>query len=244
MLKRVSLSLLACFGLTDARADFDYDAGAGLITVDADGSASGFFVGGSYYFNTVRTSLGPLGAAVFLDKSSFVRAAVTEVDNGDSISLSSRFLLARQTIFELSYTDSDFDSSLELGLGKYLTDTSALLFNYVEGDDVDSLGVNYTSFLPLAEGKSWAYDVGLAYIDAPSDSGLAISGGVTYYPQSNLGVGATANISSAGDFDRNEFGINGQYFFNPSISGTVALLTQEVGDTDLDIITLGVEARF
>jgi len=108
MLKRLSFISLISLWINCAYADFNYDAGLGFISVDEDGSSEGFLLGGSYYFNTVSTSHGPLGAAVFLDKSSFVRANLTEVTNGDSIVLSSRFLLARKTILELDYTDADF----------------------------------------------------------------------------------------------------------------------------------------
>jgi len=57
-------------------------------------------------------------------------------------------------------------------------------------------------------------------------------------------LGFTVGFSEAGESDTNEFGINGQYFFRSDVSGTFSFQTQDVDGGDIDVITLGVEARF
>ena len=140
MLKRITLLLLACSIFTEAYADFNYDVEGGFVSVerrDID-TAAGFFVGGSYYFGAVDTSLGPLAAAAFLDKASFVRAAKTDVLGRDAVSLDLRLFVSPHVFFDVNYVDSDVDSSIGGSLGVYPTDTSTLRVDYAFGDVIHS----------------------------------------------------------------------------------------------------------
>ena len=250
MLKRITLFLLACSVFTEAHADFNYDVEGGFVSVerrDID-TAAGFFVGGSYYFGAVDTSLGPLAAAAFLDKASFVRAATTDVLGRDAVSLDLRLFVSSNVFFDVNYVDSDVDSSIGGSFGVYPTDTSALRVDYAFGDVIhSSWGVNYKTFWLNANATGWSAELGFDGIrvnsdsDATRDNELVLSGGLTYYPLSALSIGGTISIASDEEVDGNSLGIHAQYFFNSSLFITAAFGRQREGSVEDEPMRIAAE---
>ena len=60
---------------SSAQADYRWELGASYLKGDDYQEGT---IGGSYYFNDVDTSKGPLAEAAFLDKSSYVGAGYSQ----------------------------------------------------------------------------------------------------------------------------------------------------------------------
>jgi hypothetical protein len=234
--------------------DYQFELGAAYVTGDSFGADyDGFGFSGEFHFDKVDTSKGPLNEAAFLDKSSSVGAvwATTEfdvpgADAEDDITLLGRFVTGSDWIIEGSYQDKDDDGAIvTVGGGVYLNDTTDLVVSYQKYDDVDvsSLGADMHGLYSLNGGAALAYDLGASYLDVYDDTGYELRGGLEYYFNKSLSIGAGLSLYSvdAGDISTLSVGVN--YFVAPSIklSAEFATLGQ---DGDGDSILLGGVVRF
>lgn len=241
----------------EARAGFSqFD-----ITPPNGGSVDGNVIALSavYYLQMVDTTGGPLLERPFLDKSAFVAGsfAQSKPDQGqdtDTIGIDARFVTQDDLIFELGYDKADAgvggdDKTLGFGVGKYLDrNTTAVLFYETEdrGVDVDTFGGRYRHLTNnSAAGTSSAYEVGLALVDAPSDSGFEISLGGTYYPSEYLSVGVELEYLDIGNFDETDITLSGNNFFTDTLfAGLLFKRSSNSSDVDLDFIGALVGTRF
>lgn len=242
MKKLILSSAIGLLASVSAQADFQTSFELSYLDADAD---NGFGIAGTYYFDAVDDSNGPLAEAAFVDKASGVSAAFVGIDDNDTVALSGRFVLANDFTINATYMDSDIrDSTFGIGLGKYLTDTSEVALSIETNDFVDSLALDYHNLTKLDGDASFSYDLGLAYIDTDSDSGYGINGGVTYYPSSELGFGAFADLQNDFAGAQDTYGIEGQYFLDRGMAFGAEFARVDSNSGEEDTFTLTFEARF
>jgi opacity protein-like surface antigen len=234
--------------------DYQFELGAAYITGDLSGvDYDGFGFSGEAHFDKVDTSKGPLNEAAFLDKSSFVvaRWLTLEADfpgaeAADNIALEGRFVVGSDWIIEADFNDLDGDETiLGVGIGRYLNDTTDLVVSYEQYDEADSssLGADIHSLHSLTGGTALAYDAGISYLDSGDENGYELRGGVDYYFNKSVSVGAGLSLASIDEEDVSTLGLRVNYFVAPSIklSAEVESLGQ---DADGDAIMLSGAVRF
>jgi len=214
---------------------------------------------GTYYLQIVDFTNGPLAERAFLDKSAYLQAGITQTkpDQGsdaDTTGLGARFVTQEDLIIELGYDTTDTGSgddskTLELAVGKYLDSSSTAMFFYESeenGVDIDTIGGRYRGLLDdPAANTHVAYELELALVDAPNDSGFQIGIEGTYYPSLQLGVGASLVYLDVGDFDDTVLSFRVDNFFTDTVFAGLAY-SQNSGSNDVDTDFLGVRvgARF
>ena len=227
-----------------ASAEFQTEFNFALVEADEDG----FFVEGTYHFNEVDTSKGPLELASFLDRATSVTARFSDLINDDGFSLDGRFVLGNDFIIEAGYMQDP--STFNIGAGTYLSDSSEISLTFENNDDANtnSLTVDYFEIKDTRDNRSYAYDVGFSVIDGDGDDGFGVGGNITYYFQPEFSVGVTAGLVDVGDFEANNFVIDANYFFSETIAifGSFSRDDQSFGDFEVesDTFIVGVTGRF
>lgn len=217
---------------------------------------------GSYFLRPVNTSLVPLVEAAFLDKAASVSITMinSEIDQQPDIDhrfISGRFVTAQNYILELDYDTSeaegapDVDKTLTVGIGKYLDNRADVLLSYSTEDkadanfEVDVLSIR-TRRINIGSGLStwWSYELGADYIDAANDNGYQLSLGASYYPSTQLAVGAEFELRSVGDADSQGISLIGEYFFTEQFSVNLLYAQHDADTRDTKTMAFGVTGRF
>jgi len=246
----------AITALTSAYAQADtyqVEVGANYSQTDYDGfEVDTSSLNAEIFFSEVDTSKGPLAEASFLDKASGLGLSYDSIspevgDSTDNWSTDIRFVTSGSLIIEATYSDLDFDSVYGIGIGTYLNDTTDIVVSYSTTDesDVDTLAVDLHNVTSLSGDSSLGYNVAAVYVDTDDDSGYGIAGELTYYVNNNLGFGAFADITSVGDADVTNYGLNADYFINSMVRIVATYATTDF-DSELtaDTLSIGVSARF
>jgi len=247
------LSLFVAVGAVIASPVFanDYQAEIGLTygQIDypsADLNTTTLF--GEVFFDKVDTSKGPLGEASFLDKSSGLAATYTEVEDADNNdwNLSGRFVLSSDYIVEASAASINDSDTIGLGFGKYLTDTTDLVFSYAKNDDadVDTFALDLHSVVALEGDASLAYTLTAAYLNTAEDSGTSLSGDLTYYVNNNLGLGASYSRESISDLDISSWSVFVDWFVTGNLDLGLVYASADLDFIETDTITGSLSYRF
>lgn len=152
----------------------------------------------------------------------------------NSVGVSGRQFLSDAIFVNFGYDHKDYETSrvngsrsndntsfYRAGVGTYLTDTSTIAFNILDGDNTKpSYSLFYKNiFLAPNDGVSHGLTASMSYANQSSD---VWSAGLGYdlYPSRDWAFNINASVQHSEGFSSeiNEtiaFGIGGQYFFNP-----------------------------
>lgn len=237
---------------------YNLEASAAVGEADTDfGDADLIGVSGTLYLQQVTTDKGPLAEAAFLNRASSVSLSYFELDperfgsDIETTDLSGRLVTGDGLIIEGGWQDSDFGDTLSFGLGTYIDAGTSIIASYSSWDpdgsnfDIDRLGVDLHRVLASTGTSTLAWDAGLAYVDTDNDNGYGLSGGITYYPDTNLGFGAAIEHLDVGDYDATTFTLHGEYFFSPKLAlGAAYTDTDDETGLELETILFSLTGRF
>ena len=242
-MKKIALAtaVAAVCSVGVAQADtYNWEVQGNYTNIDNGfADVDGYGIDGTYYFQEVDDSKGPFSEAAFLNKASSVTLGYVDFDGSDSVSIAGRLVLDSNLTLEANYADADGSDVYGAAIGMYINDTSEVQLTYADSDadDADVWGVEYHGVYDLGDNAALAADLGLSTADA----GEALTGGLTYYPMPQLGLGVDLAYL---DYDDSDFGygLSAEYFFTNSIFAGATY--NSVDDADVDTYTLYVGARF
>lgn len=253
-----------------AQADYRWEAGADLT----GGDVNAIGVGGTFYLDRVDDTRGPLGEAAFIDHASSV--SVNYVDgktdgDGPGIEFKDYGIAGRYVtdeagwIFDLGYERNEPDNPLDVGpdefeidtftagVGKYLTDTTTLVFSYQnrdadDGGDVDS----YRGDIDHLMITSWGgikFAGAYGQVDVDDDIGDDIDIyelDVTVYPTNAIGLGAGYRNTENDLQEVEQYFLSAEYFITNDVAVSLEYQDAEIEDTDIDAdaIVFGARLRF
>lgn len=252
----ILLGLLLSLTSVNSFADYQVEISAALGTADLetpggdeDGDLIGLFA--EFNFLPIDTGRGPLAEASFLTQSSLIQVSHVELDfdNGDSDTtvLAGRIVTDNGFIVEASYQEVLDADTISIGLGTYLTDELDLVVSFSDSNDNDTstLSAAVHGLTPLSGGATLAYDVTLGYVDADSDNGTEIGGGITFYPSNNLGLSASYNRVSVDNGDVDTLSLGVDYFISEAFRVGASFQTVDLGSNlDIDVMLINGAYRF
>ena len=255
---------------TTAQADYRWEADAAVSGIDV--KALG--LGGTYYLDSVDDTKGPLAEAAFIDQASFVSVNYTDGktdSNGDGLEFKDYGIAGRyitsgdQWIFDLGYTRSEPENPLNVGpdefeidtfsvgIGKYLTDTTTLVFSYQnkdadEGGDVDAYRGDLEHLL-LADWGAIKFAGAYGWVDVDNKLGDDIDIyeiGATVYPWRWLGIGAGYRNTENDLQEVEQYVASVEYFISEAVGVALEYQNAEVEDTNAyaDAVILSARLRF
>ena len=219
---------------------------------------------GTWYFENVDTSKGPLNEAAFLDHASNITVFATdgEVDlnsldrdledkDGQTYGFNSRYVAEGPGwklsgwLGELGYEYRDLDSSVDIyhaAIGKYVTPNTTVVFNYDRidvsaGGDTNGYSADLEHFFAFSNGglKVNASAGKVVVSDADDVEQYEIGG--TWYLSNNLGFGAGYMNTQQNGFEVNSWAVNANWFITESFAVDLAY-----GQESFDDINLGAAA--
>jgi len=255
---------------TAAQADYRWEADLGL----SGGDVNAIGAGGTYYFGGVDDTKGPLAEAAFTDHSSSASVNYTDgKTNGDrddlefkSYGIAGRYITDDEGwIFDLGYARNEPENPLDIGpdefeidtlsvgVGKYLTDTTTLVFSYQnqdadEGGDLDSYRGDL-EHLWLADWGAIKFAGAYGWVDVDSNLGDDIDiyeVGATVYPWKWLGIGAGYRNTENDLQEVEQYVASVEYFINDDVAVALEYRDAEIEDTDVeaDAVIFSARLRF
>jgi len=223
----------------------------------------------------VDDTKGPLAEAAFLDHASSVSVNYTDGEtDGDGehdlefkdYGISGRYVTADAGwIFDLGFERNEPDNpfsagpdefeidTFSVGVGKYLTDTTTLVFSYEnkdadEGGDVDTYRADIVHLWQL-EKLALKFNGGYGQTDVDDDYGDDIDAwelGATVYPCKGLGIGGGYRNTENNLAEVEQYYARAEWFINDQVGVSLEYQDAEVEDTDLeaDAIVFGARLRF
>lgn len=260
------VSALALCAAVSAQADnFQLEVNAGWAqgTVDvgvAEADYDGYIWSGTIFFSEVDTRGGPWREAAFMDKEGSLSLTQTDFSDEDDLgetttSINGRFLsddyILELGVDQISYGEGyedDEEHIFSLGFGAYLNDHSDIVATYSRSSDteIDALAVNYHNVIQRAS-SAWGIDLGGTYLEVPDESGFGLTAGAIYYPTPKLGIGASVDVLSIGDYETQTFTALAEYFINSTFAGTLSYSYETLDDgleIDDSMVAVSVKARF
>lgn len=252
-----------------AQADYRFQADAGI----SGGDVSSISLGGTAYLMPVDDTKGPLGEAAFIDQASSLSVLVsdgeTDVDSASDVELESYGISGRYVtkqsggwIVDLGAERDEVDGfevdNYSIGVGKYLWDTTTLVFTYGNSDaevggDVDSYRLDLDHLITFENNGGLKLHAAYGVTDIDDDEDFSDSEDVdvyevdaTWYVCKHLGLGiGYSNTEDAGE-ELEQYFASAEYFISDSIAVGVAYTEAEVEDTgfETDSYLLTLSARF
>lgn len=266
-------ALVAGLGLalsSAAQADYRWEAGVDLSGGDVDAIG----VGGTFYLSPVDDTKGPLGEAAFLDHASSISANYIDGEtdgDGEGIefkdySISGRYVTNEaRWIFDLGYERNEPDNpfgvgpdefeidTFTAGIGKYLTDSTTLVFTYQnkdadEGGDVDTYRADIEHLWQLSK-VALKFNAGYGQTDIEEEFGDDIDiwdAGVTVYPSKRLGIGGGYRNTENDLAEIEQYFARAEWFINEQVGISLEYQDAELDDTDIeaDAVVFGARLRF
>jgi len=207
---------------------------------------------GSYYFSPVSTRKGPLGEAVFLNRSNsinagFSHAAIDFGGNsfssnswsiGGTVHVEDSGLFLNGAIAQANGSDRGYYG---LGAGYYLSKDWSVSINTDFDEDLEYRGVSVDT--------KKLYDLGgdtylnlTASINNPDQGSTGYAIGTDYYLNKNLSVGVGRSWS--GSFTDGTTALNTNWFFTDTASLSVSIARTEIDSFSDNTFSLGASARF
>ncbi|MGJ8692763.1 MAG: putative porin [Thalassotalea sp.] len=197
--------------------------------------------GFTYHFSEQATNKGPWAEAGFLNKSSFASAAITYADadywgSETGFSLMGQGMINDTFFINADYSKIDDFKSIGIGAGAYLTDTSAVYFNYNNidnsafNDDSDyEFTLGYKNIVQLNNNNSVAFTAQASKYEGEEQT-YGLNADYYFTPKTYLGLGLTY-------IDYNEYGshtnfeLSAGHFFNNQVGVDVSYMNGDLDDT-------------
>ena len=285
----LSLSLLSAN--SHAEQSYQVEITGGYEKEDADTSTDkSTILGAEIYFLPVNIENKPLAEAAFLDKSSSVIIGYIKLKS-DLQNSSINSIDASGPLFAINYVtktdafilgavystqDVEVDPNVitsdikttGIEIGKYLNDSSAIRFTYMNSDteirstvssltanlDIDFYKLAYKTVQPLNATSYYLFSAGIELIKKNDSSSvkednneLSILGEYYFTRMTSLGAGASFNSGDDISDEGKTFGIGGTHFFTQQIALNIIWSTFIADDSqteDTDSISIDVIARF
>jgi hypothetical protein len=246
-----AITFLCAFSSMSYAENYNSEFSAGYIAgdVDAEGQSSdlnAFSILQQVYLSEVDTSVGPLGQAAFVSRSSsysFGYSVIDDVNESDTDIASAAIDLRHKDtglIFSLAYSFTDISSvgaisdQVDVRVGKYVAETTAVSleysrekFNQQDGlaEDVVALSITHVGTGDVG----FAIEGSLSMADKINDDeqfGIAVSAAV--YPARDFGMGAGFDVSLAEEDNDRVFAF-AEWFVKPNLK---AAATYYISDED------------
>jgi hypothetical protein len=213
----------------------------------------------TWFMETVDTSKGPLGEAAFLDHASSIKVVVKDGkveltnqnnDDGQTYEAKMRYV-AEGPGWELSGWLVDLGvkrsepgnqkyDHYNVGVGKYITENTTLVFNYANtgfnngnGSGTDTYGGTMGHFFAIGDGGLKA-EGNFSRTYVPNRDDIDNYGvGVTYYLGSNLGFGANWEQNEINGWEINTYGVSAQWFISENLA--VSLSYQDITPDEIKL---------
>ena len=213
----------------------------------------------TWFMETVDTSKGPLGEAAFLDHASSIKVVVKDGkveltnqnnDDGQTYEAKMRYV-AEGPGWELSGWLVDLGvkrsepgnqkyDHYNVGVGKYITENTTLVFNYANtgfnngnGSGTDTYGGTMDHFFAIGDGGLKA-EGNFSRTYVPNRDDIDNYGvGVTYYLGSNLGFGANWEQNEINGWEINTYGVSAQWFISENFA--VSLSYQDITPDEIKL---------
>lgn len=265
----IASALLATLAAVNVAHAYQTEVNVGYESTDfddADGSVDAISLNGKYYLAPVKTGSAPLAEAAFLDKSSNVALAYTNLDSdgleADSLGLSGEYYIPNSQFYvsgSLNRTDADGEKgngfAVEAG---YLPMTGLLLAVGVADmeESLDPLqfakyGTLTSVGTVLSAGEDTAVTLRAKYVykvgtnDVNLESNLVIGDETAYRVAADLYLDPTLSIGASladATFDDSDmiFGVRAQKFVTPTVAVGGSYTTTDGADS----FGLNLTARF
>lgn len=258
-------ALLACSIASHAEyraeisaAYIDMETTLGAFSTDTDG----WDLSGTYYFDNVDSSKGPLAEAAFLDRASGISGSFSRLSNDDlGMDLNSHgisgLFVSKQTgwLFGAAFEKADLDqpdadiNTYAIRAGKYIADNSTLSVSYGYSEDADYSGsdklqnysLDFRHLSSTESGHSYAIAGYLGKQDSLFNSKDTLYGGsYTLYLNNNLGFGASMDMIDSDYEEIFGYSLFASWFVNESIGLSLSYTNEEADEFDFENETLAV----
>ncbi len=250
--------------------EYQIEVGAGLIDGEfesdvLDDDIWGRTLFATTYFGVVDDDDGPLAEAAFINRASSLGISFIDFETRDTEIESENFGIAIRLVDEESGWSFGFgfDSgtveqvdteALSLTVGKYIAETTEVDFTFVfadaestaGSDDTESYAFSidhlFTGSLPVALGAT----IGSVEVAGENEQTAGVE--VTLYPMRELGIGAAYEMVD-GEEETTATSVFAQWFVTRAYAieasyQSADLGETDAGDTETNLVTLGVMGRF
>lgn len=218
---------ISCLSFNALAENYQTELAAGYLDFDV---ADGFVLGAQYHFSQVDTSNKPLAEASFLDRSSNIALAYTDIEDFDATVIGAEFYLNSFYIAPTYTNPSVGDGVFAAAIG-YVGDGWRVITTVPEEDY--ELNIDFKYVTKLSGDDFINFEAGYADGGDFSDDTITVVG--DYYFDETFSVGAL--LVNADDTD---FGLRINKFFTSKFSAGA----QFVSGDEVDTFSLDVAVRF
>ncbi|MCB1704938.1 MAG: putative porin [Halioglobus sp.] len=215
---------------------------------------------GTWYFENVDTSKGPLNEAAFLDHASNITVFATDgevdlnsIDNrlsdkdGQTYGFNSRYVAEGPGwklsgwLGELGYEYLDLDNSIDTyhaAIGKYVTPNTTIVLNYDRidvsaGGDTNGYSLDLDHFFAFSNGGLKVNASAGKVVVSDADDVEQYELGGTWYLTNNLGFGAGYMNTQQDGYEVNSWAVNANWFITESFAMDLSYGQADFDDIDL-----------
>lgn len=242
LVSSLALSALTLSQVTQADT-FQNEAAFSYINNDY---ADAFVVGITHHFAKQAINKGPWAEATFLNKSTYLGAGLLYSDvenpytgnaNSDTgYSIYGQAMVNDKIFLNANYANSHDMDIIGVGVGMYLTESSAIYFNYTDLDDSTyDATLGYKNLFSLTNGDAIAFNAELSSLDGEFTS-YNVNGKYYITAKTYLGLGAIYT-------DLDEYGshtdveLSAGHFFSKQVAVDLSFTS---GDGDNTAMVTGV----
>lgn len=243
---------------TAAQADYRFEVDTALSGGDVESIA----LGGTAFLQPVDDSEGPFAEAAFIDHATslslFALDGEIDADGAmddfelEAYAVDVRYVTKKtgSWIVDLGYERSEPGNAeidtFSIGAGKYLTDTTTLVFTYSNSDadvggDLDSYRLDLDHLFLFGEGGGLKLHGAYGVTDVDDDEEFGDDDDIdvyeldaTWYPCRNLGIGAGYRNTDDDGAEFEEYFAAADYFITKDVSVGVAYTEGEFEDSDVE----------
>ena len=268
-----SAFVVAALGLagTAVAGEYQIQVGAALVdgSIDTDAlddDIRGRAFSASTFFGVVEDGNGPLAEAPFIDRASSLSISFLDTDTDETDVETEDFGIAIRLVdaesgwtfglgFDSGTVGSTDTEALSLSVGNYVAETTEIGFTFVFSDEES----NATG---KEDSESWAFTLDhlfngalpvaiaaeLGSVDVDGESEQLAGVAATVYPIQSLGIGAAYELID-GEEEVETTGAFVEWYFTRTYAVSASYLVvdsgeTELGDTESDLVSLGITGRF
>lgn len=283
----ISLALLSLPAISYSQNSYQVELTANLSKDKTNtNEVEATFLTANVFLDEVETGSHPYAEAAFLEQASSLSVGYSDYDftstafdfSGNEIIFGINYIVPNSLlIFQGGYftNDGEFKNGLSenfesdgayIGIGKYISKTSAIIATYSQLDletnlapstisttKITKIGVGYKIVEKLKNGAAFNLAASLRSsdvdIDTTSETNSIIAFSGDYYHNQSISVGASIKINSGDDKgdEGKTFGLNSNIFLAPNFAVFVQFNqfnADNISGDDSDKVVLGGIARF